>query len=303
MSVRFPFVQFEFSHHIGPPEGRYVVRPPSPDGAEAEAEPALGELGKSDVLVVAVQGAAAAPRRVGRRRARSQTPSDEPREVSLTLVTVIKGTRMLAGRDEAQRLLESVGGSPDEQDRWVEDALAIVNRAVSAYRACAADPYAVDVSRGDAGAVRIGYGEAGSLTRGTWEAALVVPPARAQRVDRALRLMPTQGMAAVLAGRSRTLEAEDLLLRVVLDLEHGRARGAAAGLRAALELLGGELAGESLNGKVRERFDGAMRSRAAVSELAERATVEHLSPEEVQRLAGLTEEIGGFIDAWRYQSD
>jgi hypothetical protein len=296
----FPFVQFEFSHHIGPPAGRYLV------GAQGDDEtPSVspGELGASDVLIIKVEGAAPSTgRRLGRRRAQPEAEQNGPRELTLTVVTVIKGTRMLADRDAAERLLTELRGSPERQEEWIADGLAIVNRAVSAYRACAADPYAIDVSRGDPGAVRVGYGPAAALTSGTWDAALAVPPPVQPRLDRTARLLPTQGMADVLTGRARTLEAEELVLRVLLDLEHGRLRAAALGLRAAQELLTAELAAELLNGSAEERFDRLERSRDAIAELAARATAQPLGDEDARRLGEHAEDAGALIDAWRYQS-
>jgi hypothetical protein len=209
---------------------------------------------------------------------------------------------MLAGRDAGERLLAELRGSPEQQEQWVADALAIVNHAVSAYRACAADPYAVDVSRADPGLVRIGHGHAAELTRGRWDAAVVVKPPRQPHLDRTARLLPMQGMADVLTGRARTLESEELVLRVLLDLEYGRLRAAALGLRAAHELLMTELAGEALSGSAEERLDRVERARDAIAELAGRATAQPLGDEDARRLADIVEEAGALIDAWRYQS-
>jgi hypothetical protein len=314
----FPFVQFEFSHNIGPPPGRYLVSGPMANeeapalAAEAFVELLGGDvsssasapvtkLGGADVLVIRVSGARAArPRRLNRRA--PQAFAEEEPELSVTLVTVIKGTRMLSGADAAERLLVELRGSSEAQQQWIDDALAIVNRAVCAYRACAVDPYAIDVGHADPRAIRVGYGPASELTRGAWSAAVTVRPVPQPRLDRATRLMPTQGMAAVLAGRSRTLEAEELILRVVLDLEHGRNRAAAAGLRAAHGLLIAELGEQPIPASVRERLESVARAEGAISALAERATTEPLSGEQVTRLGELTEELGALVDTWRYQS-
>jgi hypothetical protein len=283
-----PFVQLEFSHHLGPEAGRYVVR----EGAEPRDE---------DVLVVGVE-AATRPRtrRLTRPRARPEAVPSAPPELSVTVVTVIRAARRFAGEEEAARWLSDVRASTGEQEVWARDALATLNRAVGAYRACAADPYAIDVSRADARVVRIGYGSAGELVRGRWDAAIAIPAPPAPRLDRAVRLMPTEGMAAVLGGRARTLESEELLLRVVLDLEHGRFRAAAAGLCAAHDLLAGELADEVLGGPVADRFDRVLASRDATGALAERGLAGPLDEEDVQRLRELAEQAGALVDAWRY---
>src|SRR5207247_1775623 len=115
--------------------------------------------------------------------------------------------------------------------------LAVVNRAITAYRLCAGDPHAVGVTRQDARTVRVGYGTGELVFHGSWEQAIEVPPPRAPKVKREVSLMPQQGVAAVLSAGAPLLEAEELILRAGLDLEQGRERAAAVGLRAGLERL------------------------------------------------------------------
>lgn len=324
MSATFPFAQFEFAMHIGPPAGRYMVRAPISREAQAPALPAddvaaqfagidepdptpgqeedrlAGLLGQADVLVMKVHGASPArpSKRFGRRAPHSV---DGHTELSLTVATVIKGTELLANWDAVCKLANTLRTSTEEQDRRVEEGLWIVNRAVTAYRACAADPYVSDLTRADAVAVRVGYGSAHQLKDGNWEEMIAVPPPAEPRMSRASRLMPTQGMAAVLAGRARTLESEHLILRVLLDLEHDRLRAAATGLQAAHALLVAELGEELLDGTVRTRFDGVNGSREAIAELAQRAITEPLSGGDRTRLDELAEDAGALVDAWRYQ--
>jgi len=317
-TIRFPFAQFEFSHNIGPPAGRYVVRPAlsaamsngaaaaddlAADGApSSELEP--GEdprLGANDVIIVKVEGATVSRGRWFARSPRRAQAGDGSREVAIVVATVIRATAMMREASAARDFFLELRSSGDERERWVNECLVLLNRAVSAYRLCAADPYAVDLTRSDARSVRVGYGTAAEVKRGMWEEAITVEAQAAPRVSRGLRLMPTQGMAAVLGGKARTLEAEELILRAVLDVTHGRGRAGALCLEGAHELLADELRDEPLDGHAQRCFDELTRTRGAVAELAAAARQGPLKTDELERLKDLAETAGAFVDAWRYQ--
>jgi hypothetical protein len=112
--------------------------------------------------------------------------------------------------------------------------------------------------------------------------------------------MPMQGMAAVLTGTGRVLESEELILRVVRDLDHGRNRAAAVTLNAAQELLLAELGGEVLAAQVNGRIEKVITARELAAQLAERALRGELSEADVARLQELAEDAGAVVDAWRY---
>jgi hypothetical protein len=302
VTPQFPFVQLEFTQSIGPPAGRYTVYP-----AERRAPPTVSLdgfdeslLGTADVLVVQVRGAPPPPPRRFRRNLPRTSDGAAPRELSVTVVTVVLGTRMLDDLASAGKFLRSLRKSRDEQDRWVSAALAILQRGVAAYRASAADPYIPDLSPLDARAMRIGYGDAGVVVRGGWEAAFVVVPPPPPRIKRTIRLMPMQGMAAVLTGSGRVLEAEELILRVVRDLDHGRNRAAAVVLNDAQQLLLAELAGEVLAAEVHGRIEKVLAARQVAAKLAERAMRGALLQDDVSKLRELAEDAGAVVDAWRY---
>ena len=59
-------------------------------------------------------------------------------------------------------------GREPPQDEIVE-ALALVNRAVSAHRVAADDPHARDLSRAQALRVRLGYGTGDEVVDGAWD--------------------------------------------------------------------------------------------------------------------------------------
>ena len=127
-------------------------------------------------------------------------------------------------------------------DTTVDEALAVLNRALHARRVAAADPYAIEVARRHALVTRIGYGTGEEVSDGLWTAARELPPAQPQPA-RESALRPQERFAALLAARDVTLAAELLSLRARLDLDHGRDREAALQLEAALAAAVSELEG------------------------------------------------------------
>jgi hypothetical protein len=291
-NVLVPFVELEFTHGLGPPPGRYVVRAPGsmpPAPAPAGVAPTL-PIGSTDVLLVRVDQAPVARRPLVRRaRPKQIEPGGPPAEVPVYLAALLFATRAFDDPAAAAASMERWRADPASAEPLVQEALAVLNRAVRAYRAAAADPYVVEVTRDDARAVRIGHGGA-DLVRGDWEDAVVLPAAQASRLGRAARLRPTEIVADVLAGRGSVLGGEDVLLRAVLDIEQGRPDVAAAQLELAVRLLVDDPAGPGsrLQGfgeraaRVRERLGDAPTRPAALAELS-----------------ALAAEVGEAIDAWR----
>lgn len=330
----FPFVQFEFTHSLGLAAGRYLMQPPEPAApapaeapartavaagsarASAPAAPELEELragppiergtgdqrllASADVLVVRVRGGKASSGGFLRRGgAKEQSPADEPAEVPLTIATLIRGREMLTDKMAADQLIRAM--EPAERERWIREALADLNRAVGVYRLCSADPYVFDVSRADPRAVRIGHGFSEEVFAGKWTRSVLVDPPPAPKLSRHLQLAPSEGTAAVLAGQATTMESEELVLRVLLDLDQGRLRAAAVGLKAALDLLLNELAGQVISGRVRMLIDAITELQEPIATLALRGCRTQLGPKEGAELADYAEQIGAAIDRWRYE--
>ena len=113
-----------------------------------------------------------------------------------------------------------------------------------AYRVAAADPYAREVARAQALAVRAGFGNGERVADGRWDRARSLPAgsgaARPLR-PRIAALRPQERLAALLTGRDAVLACEDLTLRVRLDVDAARWREAALGLRAAFDAALAEL--------------------------------------------------------------
>jgi hypothetical protein len=283
----FAFVQFEFTHAIGPHAGRYVVAHPEAvdergaalRSAELTTRESLTGVtmkpGTADVLVIGLVSAPAARAKL-RRRAREADADPEDAPVALLLATFVRGAEPLPDRAHADRLLDTVAGSEEEQQRWVEDGLWVVNRAIRGYRAGARDPYVTEVAQRDARRVRIGYGSSEDVADGRWQRALVLPPQVGARASREERIAPTELTADVLSGRCNVLEAEDVLLRAYVDLDHGRLRAAAAQLRAAIDLLAAELGADG---------------DADLADLGSRAAALGEDPEEAERLIASAEAI------------
>lgn len=302
--------ELDAAAHVAGDEGAAVEAAPTATAtateAQAEEAPVFVDpdaplpLGSADVLVVKVIGAPPPRARLFRRGLPSAAGSEAPRELSVTLVTVIAATQGFNAASQARDWLAALRRDGGALEAWVTDGIGLLNRAVSAYRACAADPYVVEVSRADPRTVRVGYGEAPQVVLGEWAEAVAVPPPPPPRVTRTVQLMPTQGMAAVLAGQTTVLESEELVLRALLDLRHDRLRGAAVGLQAGIELLLGEIAGEVLPGVVQQRVDALLPLRERARTLAAAARRGPLGEEHAAALQEIAEAAGELIDQRRY---
>jgi hypothetical protein len=254
-------------------------------------------VGAADVLVVGVVAATA--RRLNlRRNMRDVDAAAAPAEVPLSIVTFVKGTAALEEAREAERRYQAMRSSEDDQQAWIDEGLAILNLAIRAYRAGAHDPYVLEVARRDARRVRIGYGSTDDVTAGGWQAAFELPPPLGSRPKRVARLRPSEAIAAVLGGRGRVLEAEDVILRALMDLDHGRTRAAAYQVRAAMSLFLDELGSEAPTGQGRPEL-GALADTA--EEIAAAAALGALDEAQVEALEGVIGAMGDLVDAWRYQ--
>lgn len=303
MSLFFEFVQFEFTHAIGPPAARYLVQ--FDGAAETEAPPArrrvvTGEtkgVGVADVLVVGVVPARPTLPRI-RRKTRDAESAAPPPDVPLALVTFVKGTEPIDSDSEAARRFDIIRGSEEEQQRRVDEGMKVLNAAIRAYRAGARDPYAIEVDRRDMRRVRIGYGSTDEVQVGAWQAAFEPPPPPRGRTKRVERLRPAEAVAIVLSGRGRVLEAEDVILRALVDLDQDRTRAAAQQVRAAMVLFLQELGDEAPTGRNRPTLDSLAEQ---AEQLAQAASAAPLDATQVEELEGIIDAMDDLVDAWRYQ--
>jgi hypothetical protein len=138
------------------------------------------------------------------------------------------------------------------------------------------------------------------VQEGGWEAALELSPATGRRSTRIERLRPAEAVAAVLSGRSSVLEADDLLLRALVDLDNRRTRGAAFQVGAAVRLLPLELGPDSWDTVPGLRSLEPRAHRAAELEAA--ASSRELDREEVGELEAIIDAVDGALERWRYES-
>ena len=159
----FRFVQVELPWQLGPPDGRYLVR----SGETADAAP-------SHVLVFATLGAVQRRRLAPRRRARDADPEPQPAAVATGRATVIDVGEPL---DEPRARAWLIDAGEDE----LSAGLAVLNRALHAFRVVTADPYLHPVGRGQAIVARVGFGAGEEVADGLWSAAKELTLAEGRR--------------------------------------------------------------------------------------------------------------------------
>jgi len=220
-------VQFELAGTLGVADGRYLAR--------------QGESRAQSVLVIEALGAPPPPGR-RRRRARESEPESAPPSLPLTRATAVRAYEPFESGADAERWLREAVETEGAVDAIVAEGIQLLNRALHAQAAAAADPYAGEISAERAVLVRIGYGSGDEVASGRFAVAREVD-VRGGRRRREEELRPQERVAAVLGGRERIDACETLLLRARADLNGDRMREAALQLRVALEALLLELRG------------------------------------------------------------
>jgi hypothetical protein len=152
-------------------------------------------------------------------------------------VTVVRPEPFASGADADRWLAELRSSGPADE---LDAALALLNRALHAWRTSAGDPYAGDVALHRALVTRIGLGDGEAVAGGRFSEAWELPAARGKRTRRSMEA-PEERFAALLGGHGAPLAGEDLVLRARADLDAGRTRAAALQARVALEALLAEL--------------------------------------------------------------
>lgn len=224
----------------------------------------------------------------GRRPARVEPGATAPDPVAITRATVIAAEPFAGARAAAEWLRGC--GNRDTSAAEVEDALALVNLAVSAHRVAAQDPYVHDLAAADVQRVRLGYGTGDEVVEGAWREAHMIPLERALRRGRRRMLSPQEEMAGMLSSRRPGgRPSEELVLRARLDLDHGRPVEAALMARAAVEALAAE-------------GHGGAGSEAA-ARLARAALAGGLSPEQADELAELVQGLERAVRRRRYADE
>jgi hypothetical protein len=236
----------------------------------------LPRANPTHVVVLATLGAPQRRRLPTRRRRRAE-PLPAPIPVSTSRATIIDVGQPCSSLAQAARWL-SGAGEPE-----LEAGVAVLNRALLAFRLLTADPYVNPIHRRQALVARLGYGAGEEVADGRWRDALeLAPPAERRRRERALRAQA--GLAAALGGRRSMLVCEELALRARLDLDLGRDREAALQLGVALDTALAELpAGPGATG-AEGRLAELRRAADGVSAAGRAALTRGLSEEEREAL-------------------
>ena len=224
-------MQLEFAGRLAVADGRYLARDGGPDGTQR-------------VLVVETLGAPPPPGR-RRRKPRAADPDDRP-ALPLVRVTAIRAFEPYDAEPEAGNWLDKMTATDEALDAAVAEGVALLNRALHAQAAAAADPYTPELTAERAVAVRIGYGSGEQVAAGRFTVAHDVDvwaSGASKRQQRAEELHPQERMAAILGQREQIDACEPLLLRARADLDAERVREAALQLRVGLEALLVELTG------------------------------------------------------------
>lgn len=265
----FRFVQVELPWPLGPPDGRYLVRP------EGQAQTA-----PTHVIVVATLGAPERRWLARQRRHRDAPPAPEPTPVATGRATVIDVGRPLAGADQARAWLAAAG-----EDELAE-GLEVLNRALHAFRVVSADPYLHPVRRRQAIAARVGFGAGEEVADGLWTGArelMASDPRRRRRSG--TQLAPQARLAAVLGARERPLACEELALRARLDLDHRRPREAALQLLVALDAAIAELGADPHAAVLADRLTDLRGLRDGVGAAAQAALSGPLSAADAETVS------------------
>ena len=209
-------MQLEFGFLLGPPDGRYLVRPSADALVEAE-------------LVLTTLGAPERRHRLRGRRPQTVTAA-QPEPVPTARATVVRSAPF-GSVHEASSWLSSA-----DTDQETAAAVTVINRALHAHRVATADPYVPELSVSRALVVRIGYGSGDEVADGRYGEALELPRGAGGRARRSMEA-PEERFAMLLSGRTDPLTAEELVLRARADLNAGRLQEAALQARVAIEAL------------------------------------------------------------------
>jgi hypothetical protein len=262
-SSLFRFVQVELPWQLGPPDGRYLLRPAS----DPTAAP-------SHVIVFATLGAPER-RRLASRRQQRQPPEPLPTPVATGRATVIDVGQPLGDLEAARAWLTQAG------EPVLDEGFEVLNRALHAFRLVTADPYLHTVARAQALVARLGFGAGEQVADGLWADARELRLRDGwQRRSRVLE--PQARLAAVLGARERTLACEELTLRARLDLDHGRGREAALQVLVALDAALAELSADASAAALAGRLSELRSQREAVAVAAQSALAGALSPSELE---------------------
>jgi hypothetical protein len=95
------------------------------------------------------------------------------------------------------------------------------------------------------------------------------------------------------------LEAEDVILRALVDLDHRRTRAAACQVRAAMSLFADELGAQAPTGRGRPDLATLAGKAETLAAAASHGPLDDAEVAELEQLIGAMDEL---VDAWRYET-
>jgi hypothetical protein len=164
----------------------------------------------------------------------------------LVRATLVRAFEPFGGTEDALGWLEKSADDDEAIDALLDEAIALLNRALHAHAVASGDPRTQTLTPRLAVAARLGYGSGAQVADSQFSAAREIDvraDGGSRRQRHAEELRPQERLAAVLGGRERFDACETLLLRARADLDAGRTREAALQLRVGLEALLVELRG------------------------------------------------------------
>lgn len=207
-------------------------------------------------------------------------PEPEPTPVTTGRATVVTVGEPFEDESRAAAWLAAAGEAELAAD------LAVLNRALHAFRLALTDPYLGPVARHQALVARIGYGAGEQVADGLWTEARELI-AGADRKRRAKALEAQSRLAAMLSGREHPLACQELALRARLDLDQGREREGALQVQVALDAAIAELASDPTAPVLGDRLDELRAQRGPIAAIAQSAMRATLAPGD-RELVGFT---------------
>lgn len=214
------------------------------------------------VLVFLTLGAPERRRLRHRKRAAEQQP--DPVAVTTCRATVVDVGEPFDREADARAWLRGA----DDGD--LDAGLAVLNRALHAFRLVTADPGVNPVGRHGALVARLGYGPGEQVSDGQWTSAIELTE-KTKRQSRTKVLAPQARLAAILGGRERALACEELILRARLDVDCDRYREAAFQVLVALDAALAEIAVDPTAPRLQSRLTDLSERRDAVADAAQLA--------------------------------
>jgi len=175
------------------------------------------------VLVLETEGALP-PARRKRRRPKKLGPEPVVTSVPVTTLTAIRSHEPLASEGEASAWLDAINSDPSLVDPLLNEAEALLDRALSADAAASGRPYSGPPLLTGAIACRIGFADGDRISEGRYLRALDIDVRggdenRRRRTDRS---RPLERIAAILGQKDTADACEYLIPRVRADLDSGR---------------------------------------------------------------------------------